>query len=265
MSFWSSEKLLAEQAHEPLVEPFRPQRVKQGAYELTLGPEYFITADEHGQKQHRKLTLADHDHMVIPPGQFALLLTEEIVTIPKGAIGFISIKASLKFQGLVNVSGFHVDPGFSGRLKFAVYNAGSQEITLAKGQELFPLWFSDLDRPTVDFYRGVHQGQNEITAKDVMDIAGVISSPAQLKREIDQLRTWLQWFSVGVGAVVTCVLLPLLVWIFEQKSDGGRNAGISNHPENSPPVVSSVAYPASPTVSPKASPSVSPSPVTGAP
>jgi dCTP deaminase len=265
MSFWSSEKLLAEQAHESLVEPFRPERVKQGAYELTLGPEYFITADEHGQKQHRKLTLADHDHMVIPPGQFALLLTEEKVTIPKGAIGFISIKASLKFQGLVNVSGFHVDPGFNGRLKFAVYNAGSQEITLAKGQELFPLWFSDLDRPTMDFYRGVHQGQNEITAKDVMEIAGVISSPAQLKREIDQLRTWLQWFSVGVGALVTCVLLPLLVWIFEQKSDGGRNAETSNHPENPAPVVSSVAYPASPTISPKTSPSVPPSPVTGAP
>ena len=53
-------------------------------------------------------------NLVIPPGQFGLILTNEVVTIPNDLIGFISIKAKIKFRGLINVSGFHVDPGFHG-------------------------------------------------------------------------------------------------------------------------------------------------------
>ena len=51
---------------------------------------------------------------MIPPGQFAFLLTAETVTMPDNAIAFISIKARLKFNGLINISGFHVDPGYRG-------------------------------------------------------------------------------------------------------------------------------------------------------
>ena len=73
--------------------------------------------------------------LVIPPGQFGLLITEEVVQVPMDAIAFISIKAGIKFRGLVNVSGFHADPGFSGKLKFAVYNAGSQRLVLDRVRE----------------------------------------------------------------------------------------------------------------------------------
>jgi dCTP deaminase len=262
MPFWSSEKLHGEQARSALVTPFRATRVQQGAYELTLGPEYFVTADEHGQKQHRKQVLADGQHTVIPPGQFALLLTNEVVTIPKHAIGFISIKASIKFRGLVNVSGFHVDPGFSGRLKFAVYNAGSQPITLAQGQELFLVWFSDLDQTTEDFYRGAHQGQQGITAKDVMDIAGEISSPAELKREIQQLRTWLRWLSVGLAAVVTTVLLPLVVWFLQERLGAGKDSAAMIHQAAGPAPPSS-----SPGLqtSPESTPTITPAPANRVP
>ena len=58
------------------------------------------------------------------PGQFAFLLTDEIVEVPDSAMALISIKAKIKWRGLINVSGFHVDPGFKGRLIFSVYNAG---------------------------------------------------------------------------------------------------------------------------------------------
>ena len=65
--------------------------------------------------------------------------TREEVRIPSNVLAFISIKASVKFDGLVNISGFHVDPGFHGRLKFSVYNAGSQPIFLQIGQPAFDL------------------------------------------------------------------------------------------------------------------------------
>jgi hypothetical protein len=38
-------------------------------------------------------------------------------------MAFISMRTAFKFKGLVNISGFHVDPGYKGKLIFAVFNA----------------------------------------------------------------------------------------------------------------------------------------------
>src|SRR5437868_9314438 len=130
MSFWSSEKLKERLVSESLFDPCDLANIKNGAYELGLGSEAFVTSDGIQTKSE----IPDGKQLVIPPGQFGLLVTEERVAIPTDAIGFISIKAGVKFRGLVNVSGFHVDPGFSCKLKFAVYNAGSQNIILDRKQ-----------------------------------------------------------------------------------------------------------------------------------
>jgi dCTP deaminase len=88
------------------------------------------------------------------------------------------MKAKFKLRGLMNVSGFHVDPGFNGRLKFAVYNAGNVAIDLEPGQRLFLIWYCDLDRTTGALYAGEHQGQDRITPEDVNSIRGIAVSPA---------------------------------------------------------------------------------------
>ena len=182
---------------------------------MALGPEAFITSSTEQRKQ--KVDVGGQ--VVIPPGQFGLLLTEERISIPNDAIGLISIKASVKFRGLVNVSGFHVDPGFSGRLKFSVYNAGSQNIVLGRDQAVFLIWFSELDQPTGDLYDGNHLNQNEVTSEDVMQIQGEISSPGALKRQMDEVRIAHEqrfagiekdvslWRSVTVGLLVSILVL----------------------------------------------------------
>jgi len=184
MSFWSSEKLKERLLAETLFEPCDLINIKNGAYELGLGSEGFVTSDG----TQKKAEIGVGAQIVIPPGQFGLLITEERVTIPADAIGFISIKAGIKFRGLVNVSGFHVDPGFSGSLKFAVYNAGSQNIVLDRNQRVFLIWFSSLDRMTTDSYKGSHQDQFLITSEDVMRIQGDVASPAALKKSLETLR-----------------------------------------------------------------------------
>jgi dCTP deaminase len=67
-------------------------------------------------------------------------------------MGFISLKSSAKWRGLINVSGFHVDPGFQGRLIYSVYNAGPSPIQLNRGQDLFLLWLADLDDSATSVY-----------------------------------------------------------------------------------------------------------------
>jgi dCTP deaminase len=183
MAFWNSEKIKEKVGKEKIIVPYKEEQVKHAAYELMLGPEAFVTDTSTGTKQILHL----NKHLVISPGQFGLLLTDETVNIPNDTISFISIRASIKFKGLVNVSGFHVDPGFKGRLKFSVYNAGGKNIVLDRTEPVFLIWFSDLE-PTADLYAGKHNNQQEITADDVMRIQGEVSSPAALKLQIDELR-----------------------------------------------------------------------------
>jgi dCTP deaminase len=185
MSFWTSEKLIWKQNQEELITPFRQERVKHGAYELSMGAEAFLTSEPTGAKQNLK----DNEQVIIPPGQFGLLLTGESVAIPNTTIAFMSIKFGIKQRGLVNVSGFHVDPGFKGQLKFAVYNAGSGNIVLTKDDPVFLIWFCDLSARTFDIYDGKHAQQQGISSDDVMQIQGEVASPGELKKQIEELRT----------------------------------------------------------------------------
>jgi dCTP deaminase len=204
MAFWSSEKIKENQAALTLIFPFDENRLKHGCYELSLGPETFVTSEETGKKQ--KIEIGDQ--VRIPPGQFGLLLAKEKITIPSTTIGFISVKASIKFRGLVNVSGFHVDPGFSGHLKFSVYNAGSQSIVLTYGEPLFLIWFSDLDRETKDVYNGKHAGQCEISSEDVMRIQGEVASPSALNERLKAVEDVIRVAKMFFWGL----LLALFIW-----------------------------------------------------
>jgi dCTP deaminase len=177
MPFWSSQTLRARIPAEQLVEPYDQNRVVHSAYEMGVGPEAFVTSNPSDKTQ-----LPGGTKIVIPPGQFGLLVTRETVHIPPNVIAFISIRAGIKFQGLVNVSGFHVDPGYRGQLKFAVYNAGSRTIVLDQDQRVFMIWFADLDHTDDNPYPDRVPTPNVITADDVARIQGEVASPAVLKK-----------------------------------------------------------------------------------
>jgi dCTP deaminase len=132
------------------------------------------------------------EQVIVPPGQFGLLITQEEIHVPADAVALLSIKSKIKFGGLVNVSGFHVDPGFRGRLKFSVYNAGSENVILEVGAKTFIAWFADLDRATEDVYKGQRQDQTSITTLDVRSLQGEIASPGSLARRITAVETDLQ-------------------------------------------------------------------------
>lgn len=144
--FWSGETLL--QKASKLISPFNSTNIDCASYTLTVGREIYISPDS-SKVDPRYKTKRDLNHgqnFYIPPGQFAFILTEEVVTVPPDAIAFISMKAGIKFRGLVNVSGFHVDPGYSGQLTFSVFNAGPSTIHLQQGQGCFLIWYAYLDR-----------------------------------------------------------------------------------------------------------------------
>jgi dCTP deaminase len=108
--FWSTETLKLRLPAEGLVDPYEARFVQNCSYELRLGSEVYVT----GEDSKTKRRVEPSDQVRIPPGQFANLLTEETVRIPSDALGLISARFKWKQRGLVNVSGFHVDPGYEG-------------------------------------------------------------------------------------------------------------------------------------------------------
>jgi dCTP deaminase len=110
-----------------------------------------------------------------------------LVTIPSEAMGFISIKATYKLRGLVNVSGFHVDPGWSGPLIFAVFDAGPAPVHLQRGFPLFLLWIADLDRASEK--HKTSPGPDCIPPAMINNITGVVDSIYALdKRMREELK-----------------------------------------------------------------------------
>lgn len=200
MAFWSSEKLRAQGAQ--IIDPYKSSRVRCGSYELSMGAEAFISSSEDG----RKLTLSEDECVVIPPGQFALLLTDEEVAIPADVLGLISMRYGVKSRGLVNISGFHVDPGFKGRLKFAVYNAGPNRITITRGESIFMLWIADLDQKSKETYEADPSRFRQITSEDQNRLHGDLASPAQLKERIDRLSHRLRLYTWAAGIVIALMV-----------------------------------------------------------
>ncbi len=211
MAFWSAERITHEEKASPIVSPFEDKHVDCNAYALGVARQYAVTASDGSGG--RIINVPEGQHITIPPGQFALLMTDERVAIPAKAMAFISVKAQYKLRGLVNVSGFHADPGFRGRLKFSVYNAGSRDLDISPNNRVFLIWFCDLDQPTERVYGGRHQDQFEITDEDVQTIRGMVASPAGLSARLDgleqKLTTELERLQQRVAGNINEALVPL--------------------------------------------------------
>jgi dCTP deaminase len=182
MAFWSSQKLEAKLMM--LTDYPDPAMVDCNALTLRVGPEVYVTPglDQPAPSSHTKELLGPGAPITVPPGQFAFLLTEEVVTIPPEVMGFISVKATYKLKGLVNVSGFHVDPGWTGRLIFTVFNAGPATIHLERGLPVFLLWIADLDEPSAK--RKSKPGEPGIPPGIIGNITGVVDSIYALEKRL---------------------------------------------------------------------------------
>ncbi len=225
MAFWSSQTLKIKLP--TLITPCDPKNIKQASYELGIGCEIYITKDhKNSNSQHTKRTLKDKEAFVIPPGQFAFLLTQETVKVPKNAIAFISMKAGIKYKGLINISGFHVDPGFEGKLLFSVYNAGPSPIHLEHEKRCFLIWYANLDlnpndptqledsNPRTDpGYTSIPtKVLNEISTDQIYSLQALTSEFKKIDDKYDSVSWWItgiKWFIRIVGAGLFS-LIPLI-------------------------------------------------------
>lgn len=202
--FWGPGKLCQELS-QGRVTPFSPDRIDGASYRLSIGHKVYVSPIKRTPKWFTRpvKSLRDKQIFAIPAGQFAFLLTHECVKVGLDEIAFISMRAKTKYRGLVNVSGFHVDPGFRGHLTFAVFNAGPVEVHLQQGDEIFLIWFSNLT-DECDEYRD--PAPNEISSKLVNGISGKLYSTASIAKRLDDVKRELAIFRVAAYIAVTLLI-----------------------------------------------------------
>lgn len=178
-------------------------KFNQASLDLRLGREIYMV----GNAAPQVLTKSS-PYATLVPGQFAILTTEETISIPKDILAFISLKSTFKFQGLVNISGFHVDPTFEGRLRFGVQNVGPSDIRVKYGEPTFSIFFATLSSDKIGTRR--EDSSTGIRLQDVQLLGGGSLSLATLHKEVERLSTLVKIYGGLAVAALAALLVDLL-------------------------------------------------------
>lgn len=176
----------------------------KASYDLQLGEEVLVTPDREPKRLEKGQALN------IDSGQFAVLTTEEVLEIPGNLLGLITIRFRYKSKGLVNISGFHVDPGFHGKLVFSVYNAGPTTVTLRRGERVFSIFLAEISSKVE--YQGDYKGQQNIPIDIIETFAGArVPSLQALENRVNRTSAALKIY----GTILTGLIVTLLAALIQ--------------------------------------------------
>jgi dCTP deaminase len=178
-------------------EQYEGSRIVGPVVELTLGDEVFLTGDDVPRTLSEAKSRAANPWVKIEPGEFAVLTTYEYVFLPIDIMGLISIKNTYKQKGLISVSGFHVDPGYRGRLTFTAYNAGPSDLLFRFRERLFMITFTKIEKN--DWWYWAPAGLR-IPTDTISHLQGMSVSPRSLDKRLKRLET-----------IINVLLVPLIL------------------------------------------------------
>ncbi|MGJ5206653.1 dCTP deaminase [Bradyrhizobium sp. HKCCYLR20261] len=116
-------------------------KIQPASLDLTIGRILLPIDDTSDEAVHAETSLS------LDQGETAVVETHEYLSMPRtlAAIGFPP--ANVSRAGLLMTNPGHIDPGFSGRLKFTVINLGKKPIQLVSGHPICTLLFFAIDAP----------------------------------------------------------------------------------------------------------------------
>ncbi|MCW8833343.1 MAG: dCTP deaminase [Colwellia sp.] len=92
-----------------------------------------------------EIVIADGDAFFLHPGELALAVTYESVTLPANIVGWLDGRSSLARLGLmVHVTAHRIDPGWSGQIVLEFYNSGKLPLALRPKMKIAALNFETM-------------------------------------------------------------------------------------------------------------------------
>ncbi|CNI18337.1 dCTP deaminase [Yersinia pekkanenii] len=100
-----------------------------------------------------EINLPEGEAFFLHPGELALAVTLESVTIPNDLVGWLDGRSSLARLGLmVHVTAHRIDPGWQGKIVLEFYNSGKLPLALRPGMLIGALSFEPLSGPAARPY-----------------------------------------------------------------------------------------------------------------
>lgn len=131
---------------------FRTFRGHTAAYIDLSGPKDTVTASLE-RVMSEEIVLAEGEAFFLHPGELALAVTYESVTLPNDLVGWLDGRSSLARLGLmVHVTAHRIDPGWKGRIVLEFYNSGKLPLALRPGMLIGALSFEPLSGPAARPY-----------------------------------------------------------------------------------------------------------------
>lgn len=100
-----------------------------------------------------EIYIPDGEAFFLHPGELALAVTLESVTLPADIVGWLDGRSSLARLGLmVHVTAHRIDPGWSGRIVLEFINSGKLPLALRPKMKIGALNFETLTTPAARPY-----------------------------------------------------------------------------------------------------------------
>ncbi len=102
---------------------------------------------------------------IVPPMTRFVIGTEQVLTMPKDAVGSLWIRSSYSRKGVIAAFG-KVDAGFRGNLTVGAFNAGDQALSIPIGDRFCQVVLETLQNPPTKDYGakgGRYQDQRGVT------------------------------------------------------------------------------------------------------
>ncbi len=100
-----------------------------------------------------QIDIPDGEAFFLHPGELALAVTYESVTLPADIVGWLDGRSSLARLGLmVHVTAHRIDPGWQGKIVLEFYNSGKLPLALRPKMKIGALNFERLSAPVAKPY-----------------------------------------------------------------------------------------------------------------
>lgn len=101
-----------------------------------------------------EIVIEDGQEFFLHPGELALGITLESVTLPDDIVGWLDGRSSLARLGLmVHVTAHRIDPGWSGNIVLEFFNSGKLPLALRPGMSIGAISFEQMSGPADRPYR----------------------------------------------------------------------------------------------------------------
>lgn len=101
----------------------------------------------------KEIVIDPEEAFFLHPGELALAVTAEAITIPDDLVGWLDGRSSLARLGLmVHVTAHRIDPGWSGAIVLECFNSGKLPLALRPGMTICAINFETLSSPAARPY-----------------------------------------------------------------------------------------------------------------